>query len=52
MTRADSDFFVPILRSILIIILKEESFEFTTKMIAEGHLFMSLEMSFQHLAPK
>ena len=32
MTRADDDLFVPIiLRTILITIFKEESFEFTTK---------------------
>ena len=37
MTRAEGDLFVPIiLRSILIIIFKEESFEFTTKTDCRG----------------
>ena len=37
MTRADGDLFVPtILRSILIIIFKEESFQFTTKTDSRG----------------
>ena len=37
MTWTDGDIFVPIiLRSILIIIFKEESFEFTTKIDCRG----------------
>ena len=40
MTRVDGDLFVPtILRSILMIIFKEESFEFTMKTDCRGQFF-------------
>ena len=40
------------LRSILIIIFKEKTLSLRQKLIVEGDCFISMGMSFQHLAPK
>ena len=36
----------------LVIIFKEEGFEFLTKLQADGELFITMGMLFQHFAPK
>ena len=53
MTGADGDLFVStFLRPILVITLKEESFEFTMKIkIAAGEFFIVMLIPLQHLAP-
>ena len=53
MNRANDDLFVPTIQSsILIIIFKEGSFEFMMKIMAEGDIFISMGILFQHLAPE